>query len=110
MEEKLEENQDQYWEQYYQLPKDIQEAMISMDSADVIYQTAEKEGILVKVSLLAEITGDIMRGALPIIKFKETIQTELQIDEEKSRRIAQAIRDKVFAGIADSLRKIHGLN
>jgi hypothetical protein len=105
----MEELDQQALEQYYQLPKDIQDAMISDDSASAVYQTAEREGILDKVSLLAEITGDVMRGALPITQFKTTLQKDLRVDEEKARRIAEQIRDKIFLKIAQSLRKIHGL-
>jgi len=101
--------QEQFWQQYNTLPKDVQEVMIAIETANLIHETAEKEQVLPQVSLLAEITGDVMLGVLPITEFRQAIQEELDVDEEKARRIAQAIRDKVFAGIADSLRKIHKL-
>ena len=80
-----------------------------METANTIHETAEKEEVLPSVSVLAEITGDVMLGILPITDFRGAIQAVLGIDEKKARRIAQTIRDKVFEGIADSLRKIHKL-
>jgi hypothetical protein len=96
-------------EEYNRPPKDIQQAMVSEDSANAIYETAQREGILDKVSLLAETTGDVMRGALPITQFRTALQTNLGVDEQKARRIAEQIRDTVFQKIAGSLRKIHNL-
>jgi len=102
-------NQKILGERYDKLPPDVQEAMIAMESANIIYETAKSEGLLPKVSHLAEITGDVMLGILPITKFREAIQSGLGIEEEKARRIAQNIRDKIFLKIADSLRRIHKL-
>lgn len=83
--------------------------MIAAGTADVIRETAEQEGVLPRVSVLAEITGDVMLGVLPITEFRGAIQEKLGVEEEKARRIAQAIRERVFTDIADSLRKIHKL-
>lgn len=94
---------------YNKLPKDVQEAMFAQETANAIQEIAEREGVFPQVSLLAEITGDVMLGILPIIQFRQAIQEKLPVGEEKARRIAQTIRDKVFAGIADSLRKVHNL-
>jgi hypothetical protein len=91
------------------LPKDVQEAIFAEETANAIYETAEKERVLPNVSVLAEITGDVMLGMLPIAKFREGIQIGLGVDEQKARRIAEQIRDKVFQKIAQSLRKIHNL-
>lgn len=102
-------NQNTFWEHYNKLPPDVQEAMITMESANVIYETAKSEHLLPKVSRLAEITGDVMLGILPIMQFRQAIQDELGIEEEKARRIAKAVRDKIFLKIVDSLRRIHNL-
>lgn len=101
--------QEQFLEKYNQLPQDVQEAMISSQTAQIIYETAEEQGLLNEVSRIAEITGDVMMGIVPITKFKQTIQSELNVEEDKARRIAQVVRDKIFLKIVDSLRKIHNL-
>lgn len=101
--------QEQYLQKYNQLPRNLQNTMISYESANVIYETAEKEGILPQVSIIAEIAGDVMMGLVPITQFRQKIQDELGITEEKARRIAGAIRDKIFMQVKDELRKIHGL-
>ncbi len=101
--------QDNALTRFNTLPKDVQEAMFAEETANAIHETAEKEGGLPQVSLLAEITGDVMLGILPITKFRGAIQEGLKVDEEKARRIAQQIRDRVFQKIAQSLRKIHKL-
>ncbi len=101
--------QEQFLEKYNQLPKNLQEALISRESARLIYEAAEKEGVLPGVSRIAEVTGDVMMGFVPITQFRQKIQDGLGINEEKARRIAAVIRDKIFMGVADSLRKIHGL-
>lgn len=100
---------EQFLEKYNQLPQDVQEIMIDFQSAQVIYETAQEQGLLQAVSRIAEITSDVMMGFVPITKFKQTIQSELNVEEGKARIIAQVIRDKIFLKIVDSLRKIHNL-
>ena len=101
--------QEQLLEKFNALPKNLQETLISYESADVIYETAQKEGVLDGVSMIAEITGDVMMGLVPITKFRQKIQDGLGINEEKARRIAGVIRDKIFMQVKDELRVIHGL-
>jgi len=101
--------QEQFLNRYNKLPKNLQEAIISCESADVIYKTAEKEGVLQRVSTIAEITGDVMMGIVPITQFRQKIQGELGVEEDKARRIAEVIRDKIFMEVKDELRRIHNL-
>jgi len=75
--------QEQLLEKFNALPKNLQETLISYESADVIYETAQKEGVLDGVSMIAEITGDVMMGLVPITKFRQKIQDGLGINEEK---------------------------
>lgn len=97
------------WDKVDGLPKDAQDVFFSPDTAETIHEAAKDEHILPRVSMLAEITGDVILGILPITQFRQTIQEELEVDEEKARRIAQKVRDKIFVKISGSLRKIHKL-
>lgn len=78
-----------------------------METAKNIHQAAKKEGVLLQVSLLAEITGDVMLGILPLTHFTEAVQVGLGVNEKKARKITKTIDDKIFANIEDSLQKIH---
>lgn len=98
------------WDKVDSLPKDAQDVFFSVDTAEKIHKAAKDEQILPRAYMLAEITGDVILGMLPITQFRQTIQEELEVDEEKARRIAQTIRDKIFGKIPDSLRKIHKLD
>ena len=51
----------------------------------------------------------ILAGIVPITLLRETLEEELQIDEERARKIAMEIRDKIFMQVQDELRKIHNL-
>lgn len=102
--------QEQFLKRYDELPKDLQEALIDFESARVIYEIAETEGLIERVSSIAEITGDVMMGLAPITQFRQIIQDELSIDEAKARRIAGFIRDNIFSKVVESLRAIHNIN
>lgn len=109
MDIKKENTTNQRWEMYYKLPQSVRDALFSDNTSQMIFSIAKSEGLLPHSEKLAEITGDVMLGILPITRFRETLQDKLNIDEEKARRVAKGVRDKIFMPIAQELRKVHNL-
>lgn len=98
---------DEFNKTYADLPDDVKNAMASMKTANSIYNTARSQKLsLENIPRLAEITGDVMLGKLPIDFFTNTIQAELYMDHAKARRVAESITNEVFSPIAVGLSQV----
>jgi len=79
------------------------------ETGETIESIAMRHGVEDKTSNLSEITSFVLLGFLPIQKFRSALQEELNIPEEQARQIAQEIRERIFAQVAEELRKLHKL-
>lgn len=102
--------QEQLDELYDNMPESLHDVMWDEKTTGVILDIERRYMLESKNGLLGKITGRVLMGALPIQKFRATIQEELQIPEEQAREIATEIRDTIFAPVAEDLRKVHGLD
>jgi hypothetical protein len=91
------------------LPKDLRHAFYSSETSDTIRKIATEYDVLEGVDVLAEITGSVMIGLIPITDFRKSLEDNLFVDEVKARNIANAVRELIFKDIAASLRKVHNL-
>ena len=92
-----------------ELPKKLAETIVSQQTLDVLRSVAQKNAVTQYTPKILRYTTAILFGIMPITLFRETLEKELQIDEERARTIAIEIRDKIFMQVKDELRKIHGL-
>lgn len=95
-------------ERLKELPEKIRDVLWAEETGDAIEEIAEKHAVE-NPSSLSRLTGWVLAGFLPIQKFRSTLQEELGISEEQARQIAYEIRERIFAQVAEELRKIHNL-
>jgi hypothetical protein len=94
---------------FNELPKKLTGAIVSQQTLDALQSIAKENAVAKDYPKLLRYTTAILFGIVPITLLRETIQEELQIDEERARKIAMEIRDKIFMQVQDELRKIHNL-
>ena len=82
----------------------------SEETTEVIHAIGDKYKLGDKVSHVARITAYALVGLLPLIRFRETIQSETGVDEDTARKISQEIREKIFSQAVEELRAMHGLH
>ena len=101
---------EQLWEKFDALPEKVKDIILAPKTVELLDSIVKENGVPMERGIrLARYTDFILAGIVPITLLRETIQEELQIDEERARKIAMEIRDKIFMQVQDELRKIHNL-
>ena len=102
--------QEELRERYLKLPKQLQDALFSVDSAEAIRQIGEKHKLMIdKIGLLADETGYVMLGLTHPKDFISRIVERLGVDQKTSRELAEEINEKIFSPVREHLKKLHGL-
>lgn len=101
--------EEEIWKKLKDLPESIRGVLFAPQTTDALYTIAEDNNLVEKIETLELSMNLVLSGAVHITKFRETLQKELQIDENRARIIATEIRDTIFVQVKDELRKIHNL-
>lgn len=89
------------------LPDDVQEAMVSFDTAKKVEEVGKKYGLAIdQIGALGDVTSYVMLGLVPGKNFVPTLMKKGEIDEKKATEIAKDIDGEIFQKIRESLRKI----
>lgn len=95
---------------YQSLPNDLQEAILSVDTATIIHEVGTKHKLMIdKVGGLADETGLVMLGFTHPKDYITNLSERLKVDREIAKEIAEEINSQVFFPIREHLKKIHGL-
>lgn len=95
---------------YKKLPKDLQEAILSVDSAEKIRAIGEKYHLAIdKMGEMADETGLVMLGLTSPREFIPNLASRLNVDKEMARKIAEEINSQVFVRVRESLKKVHAI-
>src|SRR3989344_1876716 len=108
-EEKKEQLQQEVVRRYENLSDELKRAMMSVSSAEIIYEVGRKHGLDVeKIGILAEEVGYIMLGMVPPSGFISDLKDLLEIEENKAKEIAQEINHKIFLPIREEMKRTYG--
>ena len=89
------------------LPDDVQQAMVSADVENAIYDIAENRGLdIEQAGMLADITSYVMLGLLPSKDFVNELSKQASIPREEADQIGIDINKGIFDKIRESLRKV----
>jgi len=102
--------QEQIWGKFDLLNGKLQVILLDPRTVDTLEEIAQNNGVPNKSGKIVRYATFILGGIIPITLLRETLEQELNISTESARKIATEIRDKIFMGVAEELRKIHGLN
>jgi len=99
---------EQLFEKYEKLPRDVQEAILDINTSGVL-QTISKENNLTTEQLgaLADETGLLMLGLTHPNNFISNLTQRLAIDKELTRKVAHQVNEQIFSKIRESLRKMY---
>ncbi len=97
-------------ERYKSLPKDVQEAIIGVETADIIGQIGKEKKMMVdRIGELAEETGLVLLGFTHPSQFVSHLAERLGIEKSVAKEIAEEVNSRIFFPIRENLKKIHGL-
>ncbi len=97
-------------ESYKKLPKDVQDAITSVDTADILRQIGDEKNMMIdKVGELADETGLVLLGFTHPSQFVSHLSERLGIEKSIAKEIAEEVNTRIFFPIRENLKKIHGL-
>ena len=99
---------EQFWKLYEKLPKELQEAIFSEETANNIYDICLKNKIKEeKVSEIARYTGRVLLGILPPDEFQKTLEKEVGLTKNEASGVAREINRFVFYPVKKSLAGLY---
>lgn len=100
---------DQLWELYLDLPKELQRAIFSAETAENIGEICEKNRIEEeKIPKIAEYVGQVLLGLLPPEELEIVFQKELILSPKEAEKISQEIDRLIFEPIKETLNLLYG--
>jgi len=99
-------SKEQLWKIYEKLPEELKEAIFSEKTAESIWDIADRNEIE-DISKLAKLIGRVLMGLLNPEDLKEKLKTELNIDEEKAKKIRREIEMFIFHPVRIYLTKLY---
>ena len=101
---------EQIREIYIKLPQDLKDAILGVDSTDIMRKIGEKHKLAIdKIGKMVGEAGYVMLGVTHPNEFIANLVERLEVDKEKARIIAQEINEQIFKPVRESLRKIHNM-
>lgn len=101
---------EQLLEKYRALPKEVRDAIFSINTAEIIRQIGEKHKLMIdKIGELADETGLVMLGLGHPNQFISHLTERLEINHELAKEIAQEVNSKIFYPIREHLKKMYGI-
>ena len=90
------------------LPDNLKDALLSESTANTISDISKRYEIEEeKISRLAELIGNVLMGILPPEELPETLVKELQLEEERARKISQEINRFILYPVKGSLAEFY---
>ena len=99
---------EQLWKLYEKLPKELQEAVFSEETANNIDDICTRNGIEDnRISEIARYTGRVLMGVLPPEDFQETLEKELKLEKDLAKKVSQEINRFIFYPVKASLEELY---
>ncbi len=101
---------EQLRELYNKLPKELQEAIFSNETAEYIKNICERYEIKKSedISLVAKLVGDVLLGISATDDFQKSLETDLNIKKEEAKKISQEIYRSIFYPVKPAIEQISG--
>ncbi|PCI30269.1 hypothetical protein COB55_00620 [Candidatus Wolfebacteria bacterium] len=98
-------------EKYNKLPQEMRDALLSMETAEAIFETTKKYGLGVKESgIVADETGNVMLGLTRSDEYIKQLSEHLEIEDDVVAKIATEINQSVFSKVRVEFREATGGN
>jgi len=100
---------EQLWELYENLPKELQSAIFSAETADKIYDICARNGVTDEklISEIAKNSGYVLLGVLPLNDLQPILERELRLDKNSLKQIVWEINRFIFLAVKDDLEALY---
>ena len=97
---------EELWKLYEKLPEELKEAVFSVDTADNIWNTCERNNIET-VSEISKLVGNVLLGILSPSEFQKSLETELKLELSVAKKVFQEIHRQIFYPVQIELSKLY---
>lgn len=99
---------EQLWPLFEKLPEDLKEAIFSEKTAENISDICQRNKIEEeKVSAVAKYTGYVLLGVLTPGEFERTLNEELKLGNDLTKKVGWEISRLIFLPVKSSLEKLY---
>ncbi len=98
--------QDELWKIYEKLPQELQEAIFSVETADAILNSCERNKVE-DVSKVAHYAGLVLMGLILPQEFSGTLKKEMGLTKALADAITRDIDRLVFYPVKPALEQLH---
>jgi len=99
---------EEFWKLYEKLPEELKEAVFSETTADNIFNICSRNGIEdERVSEIAKYVGRVLIGVLPPEEFQKTLETEIKLEPDIAKKVAQNISRFIFYSVKTNLEELY---
>jgi len=100
---------EEFWKLYEKLPEDLQEAIVSEKTGNDLFDICQRNEIKEESNII-EIVGYVFLGVLNPNDLEKTLQEELNLGLEKSKRVALEIERFVLYSFKYSLDNLYKID
>jgi len=100
---------EQLWLLYEKLPKDLQRAIFSEETAETIYELCTKNGLEKEMPKIAKYTGYVLLGLLFPNELEKTLKSELKIEDNLAKKISWEINRFIFFPVKENLEMLYNI-
>ena len=97
---------DELWKIYKKLPQELQEAIFSVETADAILNSCERNRVE-EVSEVAHYAGLVLMGLILPQEFSGILKKEMKLSKTSADAIARDINRLVFYPVKPALEQLH---
>lgn len=99
---------EQLWLLYEKLPKNLQEAIFSVETANIIGEIGERYNLKnEEISEIAKYVGYVLLGLLIPNEIEKTLKEDLNIENDLAKKISTEITQFIFSPIKESLEELY---
>jgi hypothetical protein len=94
---------------YEKLPEDLQEAIFSEKTANIIYNICLENGLKEKNQEMAKYIGHVLIGLLPPGELQKKLEKNLEVSNDSAEKMAAEINSLIFFPLKESLENLYGI-
>ena len=102
---------EEFWKIFETLPEELQKAIVSEETADIILNICEKNEIIdEKISEISRYIGRVLFGIIKPAELQKVLEEKIRLNTETAEKIASEADSLIFSKVRDELNNLDKIN
>jgi len=102
---------EEFWKIFETLPEELQKAIVSEETADIILNICEKNEIIdEKISEIGRYIGRVLFGIIKPAELQKVLEEKIRLNTETAEKIASEADSLIFSKVRDELNNLDKIN